>query len=156
LLLGVGESMMEVTQRTKDFVQSLQAPKLWEEADHVIVVSHGGTMKALLLNLCEQWIPGRTNADKLKALRNPKNCEWCCFQQPQQKPYSTDILLAECAFMKSKEQLDKEELLADEKVRDSKEELKLLKRIAEERTQSGERIGGQRSKKNVLQQVSLF
>jgi hypothetical protein len=54
--------------------------------------------------------------------------------------------------MKSKEQLDKEE---HEKALQEKEELKLLKRIAEERTQSGERIG-QRSKKNVLQQVSLF
>jgi hypothetical protein len=152
-MLGtVGESMEEVTRRTKEFVQSLHAPKLWEEADHVIVVSHGGTMKALLLNLCEQWIPGYRFQDKLKALRNPKNCEWCCFQQPQPKPYSTGILLAECTFMKSKEQLDKEE---HEKVRDSKEELKLLKRIAEERTQSGERIGGQKSKKNG-QQVSLI
>jgi hypothetical protein len=93
--------MQDVVQRTKHVVEDLQKRDLQQKADHVIVVSHGGTMKALLLNLCGKHIPGRTNAEKYEEFgRNPKNCEMCCFRWPQPTlPYS--VSGADCHFLKS-------------------------------------------------------
>jgi serine/threonine protein kinase len=93
--------MQDVVQRTKGFVENLQSRDLQQKADHVIVISHGGTMKAMLLNLCGKHIPGRTNAKKYEEFgRNPRNCEMCCFRWAQPTlPYS--ISGADCHFLKS-------------------------------------------------------
>ena len=76
--------MADVVRRTEPFVkQRLQADDLRKRADHVIVISHGGTMKALLLNVCAAWIPGATNRHKFKEFTSPNNCEMCHYRWPQ-------------------------------------------------------------------------
>jgi broad specificity phosphatase PhoE len=75
-----GERVADVVKRTDNFMKRIRAE--WEENQSVLLVTHGVTFRAILLNLCTD-IPGETNVEKFEYFRNPGNCTTVAFKWPK-------------------------------------------------------------------------
>jgi broad specificity phosphatase PhoE len=82
-----GERVADVVKRTDNFMKQLRQD--WEEKENVLLVTHGVTFRAILLNLCTD-VPGETNVEKFDYFRNPGNCTAVAFKWPMNTFSMTD------------------------------------------------------------------
>jgi broad specificity phosphatase PhoE len=77
-----GERVADVVKRTDNFMKTLR--EQWDEKQNLLVVTHGVTFRAILLNLCQD-IPGETNVEKYDFFSNPGNCTTVAFKWPRNR-----------------------------------------------------------------------
>jgi broad specificity phosphatase PhoE len=77
-----GERVADVVKRTDNFMKQIR--ETWDEKQNVLIVTHGVTFRAILMNLLQD-IPGETNVEKYDFFSNPGNCTTVAFKWPRNR-----------------------------------------------------------------------